>query len=272
MEPVDVIVVGSGGAGLLAACVAAEMGCRTLLVSKGQVARSGATATITGDTCVDGHTAVHELGLKARVMDDRARVSAAAFVTDYEKLVGLVRRPNFTGRGTEAIAINLGDVDIHGLELESEWVLTENLSANLSLGYLEASWAEFLVDLNNDGVATDNSHLDVILAPRWSASGALRYLRDVARLANGRLEFRLDARYQSSYNAYGQSNDDIYYRLPATKWNGAISLLWGEGNSVALFGRNLTDEDALAFAYNALVPWGTFDPLRILGVEVQFTL
>ena len=214
----------------------------------------------------------HELGLKARVMDNRARISAAAFVTDYEKLVGLVRRPNFTGRGTEAIAINLGDVDIHGLEFESEWILTENLSANLSLGYLEASWAEFLVDLNNDGVMTDNSHLDVILAPRWSASGALRYLRDVARLTNGRLEFRLDARYQSRYNAYGQSNDGIYYRLPATKWNGAVSLLWGEGNSVALFGRNLTDEDALAFAYNALVPWGTFDPPRILGVEVQFTL
>lgn len=121
-------------------------------------------------------------------------------------------------------------------------------------------------------MATDNSHLEVILAPRWSASAALRYLHEVGRLANGRLEFRLDARYQSSYNAYGQSNDDIYYRQPATKWNGAVSLLWGTGNSVALFGRNLTDEDALAFAYNALVPWGTFDPPRIIGIEVQFTL
>ena len=214
----------------------------------------------------------HELGLKTQVMDNRARISAAAFITDYEKLVGLVRRPNFTGRGTEAIAINLGDVGIHGLEFESEWILSENLSVDLSFGYLDASWAEFLVDLNNDGVATDNSHLDVILAPRWSASGAVRYVHEVGRLENGRLEFRLDARYQSRYNAYGQSNEDLYYRLPATKWNGAVSFLWGEGNSVALFGRNLTDEDALAFAYNALVPWGTFDPPRILGVEIQFTI
>ena len=214
----------------------------------------------------------HELGLKAQTMDNRARISVAAFLTDYDKLVGLVRRPNFTGRGTEAIAINLGDVGIHGVELESEWILTENLSADMSLGYLEASWDEFLVDLNNDGVATDNSHLDVVLAPRWSASAVVRYVRDMDRLTNGRVEYRLDARYQGRYNAYGQSNDDIYYRLPATKLNGSISLHWGDGNSVTLFGRNLTDEDALAFAYNALVPWGSFDPPRILGIEVQLSI
>ncbi|MDE0254879.1 MAG: FAD-binding protein [Rhodospirillaceae bacterium] len=95
MEPVDVIVVGSGGAGLLAACVAAEMGCRTLLVSKGQVARSGATATITGDTCVDGHTAVHELGLKADDSDTQDAffedtVVAGKFINDRQLVAAMV--------------------------------------------------------------------------------------------------------------------------------------------------------------------------------------
>lgn len=213
----------------------------------------------------------HELGLKTELMDRRARLSAAAFVTDYEKLVGLVRRPNFTGRGTEAIAINLGDVDIRGVELESEWLLSNNLSMNLSLGHLDASWAEFMVDLNNDGIETDNSHLDVMMAPRWSAFGRILYSREVDRIPDARLELSLDARYQSRYNSYGQSNEDTYYRLGTTKWNGSISLLWGEGNSVALFGRNLTNEDAIAFAYNALVPWGTFDPPRVIGIEIQLT-
>ena len=95
MEPVDVIVVGSGGAGLLAACVAAEMGCRTLLVSKGQVARSGATATITGDTCVDGHTAVHQLGLKADDTDTQESffedtVVAGKFINDRRLVAAMV--------------------------------------------------------------------------------------------------------------------------------------------------------------------------------------
>ena len=211
----------------------------------------------------------HEIGLKTELMDRRARVSLAAFVTDYEKLVGLVRRPNFTGRGTEAIAINLGDVDIRGIELESDWLLSNNLALNFSLGHLNASWAEFMVDLNNDGIATDNSHLDVMMAPKWSMFGRILYGRDVDRMPDSRLEFSLDARYQSRYNTYGQSNEDTYYRLGTTKWNGSVSFLWGEGNSVALFGRNLTNEEAISFAYNALVPWGTFDPPRVIGIEIQ---
>lgn len=67
---IDVLVVGSGGAGMLAAARAAEAGQRTVLLSKCQVARSGATATITGDCSVDGKTCVDLLGLKADRNDD----------------------------------------------------------------------------------------------------------------------------------------------------------------------------------------------------------
>jgi len=65
MGEIDVLVVGSGAAGMLAAVVAAEAGQKTVMVTKGQAARSGATATITGDCCVDGRTCVELLGLKA---------------------------------------------------------------------------------------------------------------------------------------------------------------------------------------------------------------
>ena len=66
MKTVDVIVVGSGAAGLVAAQEAAANGCETVLLSKGQVGRSGATATITGDISVDGRTIRDLLGLKGR--------------------------------------------------------------------------------------------------------------------------------------------------------------------------------------------------------------
>jgi succinate dehydrogenase/fumarate reductase flavoprotein subunit len=65
VSAIDVLVVGSGAAGLLAAVVASQSGQRTVLVTKGQAARSGATATITGDCCVDGRTCVDLLGLNA---------------------------------------------------------------------------------------------------------------------------------------------------------------------------------------------------------------
>ena len=62
---IDVLVIGSGAAGLIAAAAAARAGQTTVLLTKGQVGRSGATATITGDCCVDGRTCVDLLGLKA---------------------------------------------------------------------------------------------------------------------------------------------------------------------------------------------------------------
>lgn len=49
---------------MLAAATAAEAGRSTVLLSKCQVARSGATATITGDCSVDGKTCADLLGLK----------------------------------------------------------------------------------------------------------------------------------------------------------------------------------------------------------------
>ena len=69
MSDIDVLVIGSGAAGLAAAVAAAEMGQKTVLLTKGQVARSGATATITGDVCVDGRTCVDLLGLNADRQD-----------------------------------------------------------------------------------------------------------------------------------------------------------------------------------------------------------
>ena len=69
MSDIDVLVVGSGAAGLIAAAAAARAGQTTVLLTKGQVGRSGATATITGDCCVDGRTCVDLLGLKADRQD-----------------------------------------------------------------------------------------------------------------------------------------------------------------------------------------------------------
>lgn len=69
MSDIDVLVIGSGAAGLIAAVAAAEAGQTTVLLTKGQVARSGATATITGDCCVDGRTCVDLLGLNADRQD-----------------------------------------------------------------------------------------------------------------------------------------------------------------------------------------------------------
>ncbi len=69
----DVIVVGSGGAGLRAAIGAAEGGAKTLILAKGKVNRSGSTllagANLSADIACDGHS-LYEMGLSERNKDD----------------------------------------------------------------------------------------------------------------------------------------------------------------------------------------------------------
>ncbi len=65
----DVLVVGSGGAGLAAACRAAEGGASVLVVNKGVVGRSGATITSGGGISVAGQTLRDRFGFDADPAD-----------------------------------------------------------------------------------------------------------------------------------------------------------------------------------------------------------
>lgn len=69
----DVIVAGSGGAGLRAAIGALDEGCSVLVISKGKINRSGATllagANISADIAVDGRS-LHEMGITSSNKND----------------------------------------------------------------------------------------------------------------------------------------------------------------------------------------------------------
>ena len=166
----------------------------------------------------------YESGLRANLLENHLRLSAAVFYADYEDLVGFVRRTNSTGRGNEPINENLGNVGIKGFEFESDWLLSPNLNIDLALGLLDAEWVTFSVDLNNDGIVTDNSNLDVLMAPSLTAFSAINYTSELGRHT---LDYRLEARYQSRYNTFGESNDDIFYRPGTTLINGSIKWAWG---------------------------------------------
>lgn len=68
----DVLVVGGGGSGLRAAIGAGEKGVRPLLISKGPVARSGASLLAGADLTLDGKS-LHELGFPGDPRDDKEK-------------------------------------------------------------------------------------------------------------------------------------------------------------------------------------------------------
>ncbi len=66
----DVLVVGSEGAGVMAAVAAAGAGASVLVVSKGKLGRSGATQTAGADFMVDARSVVEVLGFKEGDLQD----------------------------------------------------------------------------------------------------------------------------------------------------------------------------------------------------------
>jgi succinate dehydrogenase/fumarate reductase flavoprotein subunit len=111
MNPWDVIVIGSGAAGLVAAWHARAAGADVLVVNKGLVGRSGATITSGGGISVSGRTAI-ELGFDANPDDtDEAffadTIRSGSFLSDQRLVDAMV-----TGVGEELRRLMAGGAKI----------------------------------------------------------------------------------------------------------------------------------------------------------------
>lgn len=209
----------------------------------------------------------YEAGVKGDFLDKRIRINAAAFFADYTDIVGIVRRPNDAPRGSEAIQESLGDAEILGLELETTILVNENLSLNFNAGFLDAKWTDFYVDLNNDGIKTDNTHLDLPNAPKWSLYGSFDYQLP---LADGAVTVHGDARYMSRHVMLEQENRAIFHRQARTIFNAFVAFSPDNDRyRLSVYGKNLTDESIRTGALNVVWIQTFFHPPREFGVEAQ---
>ncbi|TAK83172.1 MAG: FAD-binding protein [Betaproteobacteria bacterium] len=114
MTDIDVLVIGSGAAGMLAAVEAARAGRKTVLLTKGQVGRSGATATITGDCSVAGRTCVDVLGLKADRDDTEDEffedtIAGGKYLNDQKLAEAMVNEVGPLLKSMQELGLKLGD-------------------------------------------------------------------------------------------------------------------------------------------------------------------
>lgn len=77
----------------------------------------------------------HELGVKWEGWDNRLRLNAAIFTSDYEDV-----QVTFFDAGGGPANANAGTVEINGLELELTALLTEGLLVELGYGYTDAKY------------------------------------------------------------------------------------------------------------------------------------
>jgi iron complex outermembrane receptor protein len=204
-------------------------------------------AIFTPDT-VDGYEPEtvdsYEIGLKGR--SGPLSFSSSIFYNQYEDQQVTTQVPAVGG--IASFVDNVGQSTLYGAEFEGSLFLSDNLTANFAVGYLNSEFDEFLRYNLTTMVYEDISDLVVLQnAPEWTGYVGLTWRSEVA---GGDLVVTPSISYRGDFSQFEFPNpilDQDAYALVD------LSLIWtapSERWSLGLFGKNLTDEEYRVGGYN----------------------
>ena len=233
-----------------------------------------------------------EIGLKLDYWDDRARLNIALFFVEYTDMQRAAIVTNTATAAQETVVFNAGKVSASGIELEGSVRFNENWTGRFNLGYLDAEFDEFLLDLDLDGTCIPGTPLCQDLSGRpVSRAPELQFGADLtydAELGNG-------GHLRSQVSIYFQDENTFYYAAPAfeldqspsfmSQWDTEIEeytlldafLTYTHSSDkwyVSIFGKNLTDEryHSASQYVGGLWTFSTYAPPRTYGIEFGISL
>lgn len=133
----------------------------------------------------------YELGFKSGFANNRVRLNAAAFYTDYREL-----QQSITRLSTGIVVLNVPGAEITGFDVDLTAALFSNLLLSAGVGYADSELTDPLIinDPQNPGVPVVDSSAFVgqrlAQAPDWTANAAAVYTHELVN--SGRLIFRVD--------------------------------------------------------------------------------
>lgn len=209
----------------------------------------------------------YEAGIKMETLDGRLRLNAALFLMDYTDIQIAATEESPSGNGGTAPSVdNLGDATISGLELELNFVATDNLRFDAAVGYLNnkidrVSTGGLIFNAGNNLqkiVTTDN---ELAYNPEWQANLGVNYSAFMSSGAEirTRLDYIYEAEQYASIANYEQG------LLPSTSQvNANASYIPSDANWQLTIGvRNLTDEENIAaIDVNTGLGNGTFNVFK----------
>ena len=206
-------------------------------------------ASATPDT-VDGYDPEtvdsYELGLKGYAFNRRLSFSSALFYADYQDQQVTTQVP--AGATIASFVDNVGASTIYGAELEGSLWLSDSFTANFAVGWLEASFDEFIRYNLATGQYEDISDLVVAQnAPEWSGYLGLTW---TGQAFGGGLAITPSVSYRGDFNQFEFPNpllDQDGYALVD------LSVVWTSPDdrwTLGLHGKNLTDEEYRIGGYN----------------------
>ncbi|WP_162173775.1 TonB-dependent receptor [Hyphomonas johnsonii] len=202
----------------------------------------------------------YELGLKSQMFNNRFRLNAAAFYSDYTDIQRSVLVPNGVG-GVATTTINAAAAEIYGMEIEATALLTDELEINASVGITEAEYTEFTSQCPTPYPTTavvpcvngtfDRSAEKFERTPPFTAGVGITYSK---QFSSGLLTLHSDYYYQDDIYDVGvtQTLTPDYVQYISQKGygllNARVQYKFGDsGFSIAAYGKNLTDEEYTVF-------------------------
>lgn len=187
----------------------------------------------------------YEVGLKWTGFDQRLRLNAAAYFTDYKDLQVVVFNQ------IEPINENAGAAEIKGAELELTALFTERLRFTSAFGYTDAKYTEIdsgtLISLDNKLAYT----------PEWTVNASISYTLPVMEI--GELILRADWSYRSKVYFDALNSPDLVQDSYDLFNASVIFNTTDEDWQVRLCARNLTDEAYLVTGFSDLPTNGYSD-------------
>jgi iron complex outermembrane receptor protein len=213
-----------------------------------------------------------EAGIKTDLLDNRLRMNLTAFYVTYEDQQRSTVVP-VPPADQETRTFNASDVTAQGLELELTAALARGLTAKAAIGYLDAEYDKFEIDLDGNGtIDQDLSGRTPTRSPEWTAGFDLTYVRPVGAgivTLNGNVNYEDESIYY-----YSNVTEDFDTTLQAKTLLG-LSATFADADDrwfVSVYGRNLSDERyrTASQAVGALWTFATYGEPRTYGVEVGF--
>ncbi|MFT4824192.1 MAG: iron complex outermembrane receptor protein [Halioglobus sp.] len=207
----------------------------------------------------------YELGFKSEWSDGRVRLNGAIFYMDYQDKQEEIGLPSTGATGQRISVFNAANATMQGAELEVRAIITEGLTVNANLGYLDSEYDDF--SFNNGFGIVDNSGFEFRRAPEFTGAVNATYewqVGDGEAWVRGSYRF-LGEHFIEQTNRAELENDDQHLVDLSVNYT-------TNGLTFSVFGRNLTAEDGWAHGLNVSGLWAYASARapRTWGAEVTY--
>ncbi len=233
-----------------------------------------ATLTAWEDQVDEEEVDSFEVGMKADWLDNRLRTNWAVFYNEFDDIQ--IAQFEAGSGGASSRLVNAGEATYWGIELDAVAILAEGLIADVTYGYLDADYDEYLARNPATDQEEDISNVTTVgRSPEHTLNLGLQY--DFAPFSFGALSARVDANYTDEFVFHPFQNQ---FDAAEDRWiiNARVSLneiRLGDSGSlrISAWGKNLADEEyeewgidfaSLGYAGN------TFGRARTYGVDVVY--